>query len=83
MARYSYEIWDMETRNLVDAFASEAEALQAVREAYARHGESYVLAWALAHATQRQMTSLGEGKALVQLAFAGSSARLGMSGAAG
>lgn len=70
MAKCTFELWDLETGNMVDAFATEAEALGAVRDAYERHGECYVLSWALARATHRRMESLGEGEALIERALA-------------
>lgn len=42
-----YEIWDYESRNLIDAFESKEAALSAVRNAVERHGRAYVQAWAL------------------------------------
>ncbi len=44
----SYELWDTETRNLVETFAAEEEALAAVRELIAVNGTVYPAALALA-----------------------------------
>ncbi len=82
MTKRYFELWDLETRNLVDAFATEDEALAAVRDAYERHGEDYVLPWALARATQRSMQSLGEGKELIRRAFSGREVPSRVTGAA-
>jgi hypothetical protein len=68
MARFAYELWDLETGNMVEAFHSEPEALAAVRDAVARHGAAYVDNWALAHATIRKVRSLAQGQALVERA---------------
>jgi len=43
----SYELWDTETRNLVETFESEADALQAVRELIALNTAVYPDALAL------------------------------------
>ncbi|MGE3272627.1 MAG: hypothetical protein AB7P40_28050 [Chloroflexota bacterium] len=42
-----YELWDTETRNLVAAFESEAEALQAARQFITMNSEAYPNALAL------------------------------------
>lgn len=69
MAAFVYELWDLETGNMIEAFHTETEALAAVRDAVTRHGRSYVETWALAHATVRKMRSLAQGQALVERAF--------------
>ena len=70
MATYAYELWDLQTGNMIDAFGSEREALAAVRAAIERHGLGYVTSWALAHATRRKMRTLGEGQTLIERALA-------------
>jgi len=42
-----FELWDMETGNLVGDYDSEAEALSVVREAVRQHGRAVVAALAL------------------------------------
>jgi hypothetical protein len=43
----SYELWDTETRNIVETFESEADALQAARELIAVNAPAYPGALAL------------------------------------
>jgi hypothetical protein len=69
MASFSFEVWDLQTGNMVDAFDTEAAALAAVRNAIERHGPAYVESWGLAHATTRSMRSLGEGASLIERAL--------------
>jgi len=47
-----YQLWDVETGNLVEDFLSEAEALNAARELIALSGESYAEILALASADE-------------------------------
>ncbi len=42
-----WELWDLESGNLIWAYDTEEEALQAVRGAIARHGEDFVKSWSL------------------------------------
>ena len=42
-----YELWDIETANLVESFTTEAEALEAVRKAVDDLGRKIVRCWAL------------------------------------
>lgn len=42
-----YELWDAESGNLTEEFATEAEALAAVRDAAAQHGRAYAEAYGL------------------------------------
>jgi hypothetical protein len=70
MAAKSFEIWDLETRNLVDAFATEHEALEAVRDALGRHGRAYVRSWALGRFTRAKAVAIAEGDALIDRALA-------------
>jgi hypothetical protein len=37
----AYEVWEMQTGNLVASFSHEAEALALVRDAVEAHGEAY------------------------------------------
>jgi hypothetical protein len=70
----SFELWDIETRNVVGAYATEAEALAAVRSALNGHGRTYVASWALIHDTDDQTSLLAEGALLVERAQAAESA---------
>jgi hypothetical protein len=45
----AYEIWEMQTGNLVASFSHERDALALVRDAVEAHGEAYVAALALVH----------------------------------
>lgn len=69
MTAYQFELWDLSTGNMVDAFDTEDAALAAVRDALDRHGRAYLESWALAHATTRTMRSLDEGDALIERAL--------------
>jgi hypothetical protein len=42
-----YELWDTATRNLVDAFAEEGEALEFVRVYVREYGPKYPETWTL------------------------------------
>ncbi len=46
-----YEIWDTESRNLLDDFDTEAEAIEAVRELIAVNGAACTAALALTRVT--------------------------------
>jgi len=41
------ELWDDETRNLIDDFDDEAEALRLIRQVVENHGREAISAWAL------------------------------------
>lgn len=69
MPAYAYELWDLQTGNMIDAFHTEQDALAAVRDAVGRHGRAYVESWALAHATVRKVRALAEGVTLIERAF--------------
>jgi hypothetical protein len=45
----AYEIWEMQTGNLVASFSHERDALTLVRDAVEAHGEAYVETLALIH----------------------------------
>lgn len=49
----AFEIWETETRNIVDDFATEEAALAAVKDAIVRHGASYIASWFLAFEDER------------------------------
>jgi hypothetical protein len=66
-----YELWDTESRNLLDDFDTEAEALEAVRELVALNGPGCTDAMALTrvHADGR-MATLATGADLAKRAKA-------------
>ena len=65
----TYELWDKDSRSIVGAFASEAEALAAVRDALDSHGQAYAETFAVIREDARGRSRLlGEGAALVELA---------------
>ncbi len=68
MAR-PYELWDLETGNAIGAFATESDALSAVRNAMTAHGRDYVLPWGLARVTTRRTDTLAHGEALIARAL--------------
>jgi hypothetical protein len=45
----AYEIWEMQTGNLVASFSHERDALALVRDSVKAHGEVYVETLALVH----------------------------------
>ena len=45
----AYEIWEVQTGNLVASFGHERDALALVRDAVKAHGEAYVGSLALVH----------------------------------
>jgi hypothetical protein len=65
----TYELWDKDSRSIIGAFDSEAEALTAVRDALERHGQAYAETFAVIREDVRGRSRLlGEGPALVELA---------------
>lgn len=54
----SYELWDTETRNIVETFESEAEALQAARELIVVNAQAYPGALALVFEDDEGETTL-------------------------
>jgi hypothetical protein len=67
----TYELWDLTTRNLTGFFATEDEALQAVRAAVEQHGLSYVEAFALVQDDAwGRSTTIARGMELVERALA-------------
>lgn len=64
----SYELWDTETRNIVETFESEADALQAARELIALNPPTYPGALALVFEDHEGTTTvIGRGAALTGL----------------
>ena len=61
-----YELWDMESRNLLDDFDTESEALEVIRELIELNGVACTGALALTYVgTDGRMTTLATGDALV------------------
>jgi hypothetical protein len=70
MGGVSYELWDLETGNLVGGYATEAAALAVVRRAIARYGRASMATLALARESRGRTTALAEGEALADRALA-------------
>jgi hypothetical protein len=67
-----YELWDTETRNLVETFESEADALEAVRELVALNRAVYPGALALVFENDEgRSTLIAKGSALATRAHLG------------
>jgi hypothetical protein len=65
----SYELWDTETRNLIETFESETDALEAARQLMAVNGSVYPAALAIAFEDDQGETRLlGSGPELQRLA---------------
>ena len=65
----TYELWETRSGNLMGAFASQAEALGALRRVIDIHGTEYVETLVLALEDDAgETTVLGEGQALAELA---------------
>jgi hypothetical protein len=68
-ATVGYELWDTESRNLLEDFGTEAEALAAVRELISLNGAACTDALALTRVTtDGRMTTVAMGDALAVLA---------------
>jgi hypothetical protein len=64
-----YELWDMQSRNLLDDFDTEAEALEAVRSLIALNGPGGADALALTRVqADGRMATLATGSALARRA---------------
>lgn len=65
-----YSLWDTEGASIVDAFASESDALEEVRLTIRQLGRIAALSWALvATAPDGQVTAIAEGEALIDRAL--------------
>ena len=65
----AYEIWDVESANLVGSYATEGAALAAVRDAVRLTDESAALGWALAREDRRgTTTTIASGRNLLDRA---------------
>jgi hypothetical protein len=65
-----YELWDVETRNLVGDYRSRDDALRVVRSAFESYGRDAVRRLALSVEDNSGITSpIAEGDALIDLAL--------------
>jgi len=65
----SYELWQTRTRNLIGAFATEAEALALVRKAAKSHGAVYIESLLLGFEDAKgHSRTLAKGRELLELA---------------
>jgi hypothetical protein len=53
----AYEVWEMQSGNLVASFSREREALALVRDAIAAHGEAYARTLALVNEDETGLTT--------------------------
>lgn len=65
-----FELWDTETRNIVNAWESEAEALAEVRASVDAFGPAYVETWVLLRDDDpdSDLTLIAQGVALIERA---------------
>jgi hypothetical protein len=65
-----FELWDTDSRNIIDAWESEAEAFALVRSSVDEYGLDYVASWALLRDDdpESDLTLIAEGAALAELA---------------
>ena len=67
-----FQLWELESANLIADYDSEEAALDLVRTAVRRHGRDYVLSWELAVAPEDgDAETLACGEELIQRAFKG------------
>lgn len=67
-----FELWELESANLIVEYDSEDAALEFVRSAIRAHGREYVLSWELARAPVHGDTeAIASGEKLVERAFKG------------
>ncbi len=65
----TFELWDMNSRNLVGTFDTEEAALESVRDAIERHGRNYVNTLALGREDSRGRSKMiAAGTALAERA---------------
>ncbi len=71
MARIWYELWTLDTGNIVADYESEADALAEVQENGAAHGREAVSDWALARNgdSEGDFQRIADGNALADLAL--------------
>ncbi len=64
-----WELWDVESGNIVNTYPNEQAALAVVREAVIRHGPTYVENWALGRDDNDDPDTVIEGDLLVARAM--------------
>ena len=70
MSGVSYELWDIQTGNLVGGYETEAAALAVVRRSMTEHGRESVEALGLARESRGRTKTIAVGAALVERAVA-------------
>jgi hypothetical protein len=67
----SYQLWNLQTGNMIGDFDSEAEALAFIRETVELDGEAAASNWGLAETSPdgKTSTNIGEGAALLARAL--------------
>ena len=61
-----FELWDVETANLLGSYAAEAEALRFAPEMAAEHDAEALATWALTRASQQGETlTLADGRGIL------------------
>jgi hypothetical protein len=64
-----WELWDVESGNIINTYPTEQAALAVVREAHMRHGRQYVQNWALGQsADDDDSNNVIEGDSLIEQA---------------
>lgn len=58
-----FDIYDIESANLIGSFETEAQALRLVQDAIARHGREYVYTWAMGRVDHTGTPVVGAGLA--------------------
>ena len=67
-----FQLWELDSANLIADYDTEAAALEFVRAAVHRHGREYVLSWELAVAPEDgDAETLACGEDLIERAFRG------------
>ena len=63
----AFELWDIDTENIIGRYESEAEALEVVRRSIERYGTGYVDAWELIQEVPRgEMVTIAKGAGLAE-----------------
>lgn len=67
-----FELWELESANLIADYETEEAALELVRTAVRAHGRDYVLTWELAIAPEDgDAETVASGEDLIERAFKG------------
>ncbi len=70
MSGVSYELWELETTNLVDGYETEAAALAVVRRSIEQWGRESVATLALARESRGRTKAIAQGDTLAERALA-------------